>query len=146
MCYTAYLSDESSVAKTATEDIKVWKIMFKTSDDFIAPYEHSTYPKTRLQRSDKLDIELETNLIHIFEGLHSASIKLLPRLLSMSNVVTECYIPKGSIYFTDGEEYVSQELIFDKSYDRVEYTRYYSSNLFKRLFMKKPKPIYIWNT
>ena len=145
MCYTGYLNDESSVAKTATEDIKVWKIMFKTSDDFIAPYEYYTYPKTRLQRSDKLDIKLEDDIMYISEGLHSTSIKLL-LLTLLSNVVTECYIPKGSIYFTDGKDYVSQELIFDKSYDRVEYTRYYSSNLFKRLFMKKPKPIYVWNT
>ena len=146
MCYIGYLNDDSSVAKMATEDIKVLKIMTKVGSNFIAPFiaENYTYPKTRLQRSNKLDIQLKPGLINIFEGLHSYSSKILHMIIFHSDVITECYIPKGSIYFTNGREYVSQELIFDKSYDHMDYIRYYSSNLFKIFFMKKPKPIYVW--
>ena len=146
MCYIGYLNDESSVAKVATEDIKVWKIMIKAGSDFRAPFiaENYTYPKTRLQRSNKLDIQLKPGLINIFEGLHSYSRKILHMIIFHSDVITECYIPKDSIYFTNGRECVSQELIFDKSYNFKEYSDYYSCSTFERFFKRKPKPIYVW--
>ena len=150
MCYIGHLNDESSVAKMATEDIKVWKVMSKVGDCFLAPHRHNyTYPDIRLQVSNQLGVKINYFLDTIFieEGLHSYS-SLYSYLNRIGNadeiVITECYIPKGSVYFTNGRECVSQNLIFDKSYNSMEYYKYYSHNAFKRLFMKKPKPIYVW--
>ena len=144
MCYVGYLNDESSVAKMATEDIKVWKTMYKLGDDFRAPFRDSyVYPDTRNQSCKKLDVEFldRPPRITINEGLHAYTHILRG---FWGNIITECYIPKGSVYFANDKVCVSQNLIFDKSYDSDEYSYYYSSNRFKRLFMKKPKPIYIW--
>ena len=152
MCYIGYLNDDSSVAKMATEDIKVWQTMNKVGDCFLAPHRlWYVYPTVRLQTSNQLDVEIDSNKgkLVIYEGLHSYS-SLYSYLNRIGNadeiVITECYIPKGSVYFTDGEECVSQNLIFDKSYNSKEYLEYYSCNTFKKFFKRKPKPIYIWNT
>lgn len=144
MCYIGYLNDDSSVAKMATEDIKVWKTMSKTQDGFKAPFvQYYFYPNTRLQNSEQLDISINTLLgkIVIAEGLHAYSFRIHT---TCERVITECYIPKGSVYFINNRECVSQNLIFDKSYDSKEYLEYYSHNAFKRFFKRKPKPIYVW--
>lgn len=143
MCYVGYLNDESSVAKMATEDIKVWKIMDKIGNDFLAPHRSIyVYPDTRLQSSKKLGVEFLDHppRIIINEGLHAYTFRPGP----FWKAVTECYIPKGSVYFANDKVCVSQNLIFDKSYDSDEYSDYYSSNRFKRFFKRKPEPIYIW--
>ena len=147
MCYTAYLNDDSSVAKMATENIKVWKIMYKEGNAYVAPFRISyVYPDTRNQSCEQLGVEFINNSkIIINEGLHAYTFRPDSDYSIIGTVITECYIPKGSVYFTDGVEWVSQNLIFDKSYDTVEYSKYYSKSRFKRFFMKKPKPIYIWN-
>lgn len=150
MCYTGYLNDDSSVAKMATEDIKVWKVMVTCGEYFRAPHMlNYIYPNTRLQVSNQLGVNINHpfNRIYIHEGLHSYSSlhSYLNRIRNTDeSVITECYIPKGSVYFTNGEECVSQNLIFDKSYDSIEYSKYYSHKAFKRFFMKNPKPIYVW--
>lgn len=145
MCYIGSLDDDSSVAKMATEDIKVWKIMLKSGDDFRAPFRILyVYPDTRNQSCEQLGVEfIDNSKIIINKGLNAHIFK--PNLdWGITDVITECYIPKGSIYFTDGTKYVSQNLIFDKSYNTQEYLNYYSNSRFKRFFMRKPKPIYIW--
>ncbi len=145
MCYIGYLNDKSSVAKMATEDIKVWKIMDKIGNNFRAPFRSIyVYPDTRLQSSKKLDVEFLDHPPRIFinEGLHAYT--FIRPYSAWGSVITECYIPKGSVYFANDTVCVSQNLIFDKSYDSDEYSDYYSSNRFKRFFKRKPKPIYIW--
>ena len=153
MCYIGYLNDDSSVAKMATEDIKVWKVMNKVGDCFLAPHRlWYVYPTVRLQTSNQLDVEIDSNKgkLTINEGLHSYTRThsyTAERVYGvLPSVITECYIPKGTVYFTNGEECVSQNLIFDKSYNSKEYLEYYSCNTFKKFFKRKPKPIYIWNT
>lgn len=143
MCYIGFLNDDSSVAKMATEDIKVWKLMDKEGDAYAAPFRMLyVYPDTRLQSSKKLNVAfVDNSKIIIDEGLHAYTFR---PYWNIAGVITECYIPKGSIYFTNGTECVSQNLIFDKSYNDQEYLNYYSSSRFKRFFMRKPKPIYIW--
>lgn len=145
MCYIGYLNDESSVAKMATEDIKVWKIMDKIGNDFLAPFRSMyVYPDTRLQSSKKLDVvilDYPPRRLVIGEGLHAYTFRITSTL---EGVITECYIPKGSVYFANDTECVSQNLIFDKSYNSQEYLNYYSNSRFKRFFKRKPKPIYIW--
>lgn len=146
MCYIGSLDDDSSVAKMATEDIKVWKLMDKEGDAYAAPFRILyVYPDTRNQSCEQLGVEfIDNSKIFINEGLHAYT--FIPNLFwgIVTDVITECYIPKGSVYFTNGTECVSQNLIFDKSYDYREYVNYYSSSRFKRFFMRKPKPVYIW--
>lgn len=157
MCYIGNLNDESSVAKMATEDIKVYKEMDRCGEigNFSiikSAIRHFNYPLKRLQRSGCLDVRLMDILtrtgsrpsIIVEEGLHS--IISVEKLWDYWNtdVITECYIPKGSIYFTNGTECVSQELIFDRSYKKESYLRYHLASKFQRFFSRKPKPIYVW--
>lgn len=144
MCYIGYMDDDSSLAKKAKKNIRVWKTMQRMGADFKASFRNSYfYPNTRHQKCEQLGVEFWDNppRIAIGEGLHAYTFRIK---LTFEDVITECYIPKGSVYFADDRECVSQNLIFDKSYNSQEYLNYYSNSRFKRLFKRKPKPIYVW--
>ena len=141
MCYKSNLNDDSSVAKMATEDITVWKVAIDAGTEIMAPFQEYIYTGKKYHRAEKLDVGMFENQVYIFEGLHSY-INLKAALTSHIHFKHEitcyckCYIPKGSVYFTDNKEVVSQDLVFVKAY--VEAPWYY------RMFGVKLKCIHTW--
>ena len=140
MCYTGNLNDESSVAKMATEDITVWKVANDIGIEIIAPVQDYIYTGRKYHRAEKLGVLMLDNRVYISEGFHSFvnfnSNFLEKYIANNRKCYCKCYIPKGSIYFTNGEEVVSQDLVFVKAY--VEAPWYY------RMFGVKLKCIHTW--
>ena len=144
MCYIGRLDDDSSVAKMATEDIVVWKVGVNTGrfkcDKIKAPFMPYSYNKKyhKVKEVNILIIDALQKML-IYEGLHSyVSFKFTNKYSDLipNKCYCKCYIPKGSIYFSNDEEIVSQELIFDKAY--VDAPWYY------KLLGIKLKCIHTW--
>ena len=113
MCYRAKLTDEGSIARVAEKDIPVMKYLNKKEDGFRAPfYEGYSYNKTN--HTSELDVRiLETcNEIFINAGLHSLSAEVW----WTGNCLATAIIPKGSVYYTNGEECVSSNLVMLAAY------------------------------
>ena len=138
MCYIGRLDNDSSVAKLATEDIVVWKVAnIIAKDNIVAPVKVYDYTLKKYHRATKLGVELVDYYIRIEEGFHSfAAFKHAENVIRNYDCYCKCYIPKGSIYFSDGEEVVSQDLVFVKAY--VDAPWYY------KLLGIKLKCIHTW--
>ena len=140
MCYIGRLDDDSSVAKMATEDIVVWKIGSNIGIEIISPIIEYAYTNKKYHRAEKLNITIpHSKTMYIWEGFHSyTAFKLasVHYIATPNKCYCKCYIPKGSIYFSDGEEIVSQDIVFDKAY--VDAPWYY------KLLGIKLKCIHTW--
>ena len=140
MCYIGRLDDDSSVAKLATEDIVVWKVGRDIGIEILAPFRDYIYTNKKYHRAEKLGVSMDcSGVVYIEEGFHSyAAFKLIYMYCRpVSNkCYCKCYIPKGSVYFSNGEEIVSQDLVFVKAYVNAPW--YY------KLLGIKLKCIYTW--
>ena len=140
MCYIGRLDDDSSVAKLATEDIVVWKVGRDIGIEILAPFRDYIYTNKKYHRAEKLGVSMDcSGVVYIEEGFHSyaafKSANMYCRSVS-NKCYCKCHIPKGSVYFSDGREIVSQDLVFVKAY--VEAPWYY------KLLGIKLKCIYTW--
>ena len=140
MCYIGRLDDDSSVAKLATEDIVVWKVGNDMGVEIIAPLQDYNYTNKKYHRTKKLNVTILDHTVFINEGFHSyINLKeaFTSYLFRLNRICyCKCYIPKGGVYFSNGKELVSQELVFVKAY--VDAPWYY------KLLGIKLKSIYKW--
>ena len=120
MCYKAKLTDEGSIARVAEKDIPVIKYLNKTEDGFRAPiYEKYSYNNTN--HTSELDIRIlkTTKEILIDAGLHSLSAEVW----GPSNCLATAIVPKGSVYYTNGEECVSSNLVMIEAYRNTNHIK-----------------------
>jgi len=118
MCYTARLDSEDSIARIAEEDIPVVKQLYTTGYVFLAPY-YTEYNYNSKNHYSELRVRLWENLgvIDINNGLHSLS-KVGH---NFGNCWATAIIPKGSIYYTNGRENVSTNLVMVEAYKSDKY-------------------------
>lgn len=113
MCYIARLDSEDSLARIAEKNIPVIKYLNKTEDGFRAPiYEKYSYNNTNHTSELGIRILKTTKEILIDAGLHSLSAEVW----GPSNCLATAIIPKGSIYYTNGGEHVSSNLVMLAAY------------------------------
>ena len=120
MCYIARLDSEDSLARIAEKNIPVIKYLNKTEDGFLAPiYEEYSYNNTN--HTSELDICIleTTKEIRIDAGLHSLSAEVW----WPDNYLATAIIPKGSVYYTNGEECVSSNLVMIEAYRNTNHIK-----------------------
>lgn len=105
MCF--YIRTNHEKEQTATEDITVYKIIFR---DNVSMYRGFSYVPNTLYRLRK-KLKIDHGIIDIIdEGFHSYSIKI-PVSSSIRKLV-QFIIPKGAKYYYDpiNKEYVSSSI------------------------------------
>lgn len=114
--------------KVADNDIIVYKVLVKRNDEYIhrSPYQNFQYGTLEdiigcTYRSELSECtELTGGRVGTGKGLYSYATYNLTRALRKSIrisgkqklVIFKCVIPKDSRYYTDGEEYCSDQLKF----------------------------------
>lgn len=121
MCFLKH--PKHPALKTATKDIKCYKVLVKRNSKVYSPYKGMEYvfDRTHIRRKNQLGISFftktdMTNFIRINEGLHSYSAKKKAKSISDPKynwLIYESIIPKGSLYWYNPyrKEYVSNKLI-----------------------------------
>lgn len=124
MCFSMYTSRPSR-PKVARNQIIVYKRLTPgVGNKYQSPYKYFEFERGFHYYNEDPKLEIITNKIQrarvkgnyfiaVHEGLHSyATIAVAREYLEGAEEIVEMIIPKGAIYYTDGEEYVSSELIF----------------------------------
>lgn len=125
MCFQVY--DKHPVKHIAEEHITVYKILDKLlSEIFRCPVSLIQGFKYKLHKLYTLPEELEVlkskynerlpinrTTYSIYKGFHSYA--QMPRAEN-PYLIAECIIPKGSVYYQNGNEIVSNQIIVIKTY------------------------------
>lgn len=134
MCYLGYVGAKSAELLTATEDIVCYKVVTKHIKwKYLFPF--VTY-RSAIIRShvwkfgvilDKVNInpDRDTYSISIEEGYHSYTLEnkstiMIAKRGSSNRVIIKCIIPKGTSYYSNGNESVSEQIIALKTVRKIK--------------------------
>lgn len=96
-------------AKIAKKSIKVYKSLQYVGDKITSPYYHNiVWKKGEIKVCNSMSKSPKSPPMEINRGLHSA--KTISRAKVHASAVFEAVIPKGSLYWENDSEYVSNAL------------------------------------
>ena len=111
MCF---VTTKTARAKIAKEDIECWKTLYHKEDRKYSACENYVYVKDIIQPQVKIKKDMGYDEVFINQGYHSC------RTIEETKTWVECdpimiihkfIIPKGTRYFENEEDYVSETII-----------------------------------
>lgn len=117
MCFISYLNPEELIA---SKNIICYKIVLKTKEkNKVTAYMNPShiYTLEKLNKKIKLNVHQYNLRYHIYEGYHSIITKdyLKRKYTLIDNMVyVKCIIPKGTKYYKNVTEMVSENIIIKK--------------------------------
>lgn len=104
-------------ARIARRDIICYKLLYKTKEDLITPYQHLKVDTSLPLIADFLDAAKETQGFYMaVHGIHTYKDQDILSLYSVNYILYKCIIPKGTKYYIsyDKTEYCSERIHFIK--------------------------------